>query len=332
MSRFRQWIRAMSQYLHAVARLLSTSEGTHLGAFRPADWGLLLVPGVIWGSSFYFIAEGLESFEPGLITFLRVMFGFATLSAFPAVRRQIDRADWPRIAVLALTWFAFPLSMFPYAEERVSSSLTGMLNGATPLFVAAVATVLLGRLPGRYQIIGLAIGFTGVLLIAAPSLGEGTSSAVGVLLVLLALASYGVSFNLLVPLQQRYGSLPVLWRAQAIAIVLTAPLGLAGIPGSHLQTGPLLAIVALGALGTGVAYVLAGALAGRVGATRASVTTYLIPVVALILGVVLRDEPVAVLSIVGSAVVLSGAWLTSRSDAPPANTLRPGEVVPVAGE
>jgi drug/metabolite transporter (DMT)-like permease len=312
--------------------VLSTSEGTHLGAFRPTDWGLLVVPGVIWGASFYFIAEGLESFEPGLITFLRIVFGFLTLTAFPAVRRRIDRADWPRVAVLSCTWLAFPLTMFPLAEERVSSSLTGMLNGATPLFVAAVATLLLRRLPGRHQIIGLVVGFAGVLLIAAPSLGEGSSSVVGVVLVLLALCSYGVSFNLAVPLQQRYGSLPVLWRAQAIAIVLTAPLGLAGIPGSHVEAGPLLAILALGALGTGVAYVLAGALAGRVGATRASVTTYLIPVVALVLGVVLRDESVATLSLVGSAVVLSGAWLTSRSDAPRRAEARPGDVVPVAGD
>jgi drug/metabolite transporter (DMT)-like permease len=312
--------------------VLVTAEGTHRGSFRPTDWALLLVPGVIWGSSFYFIAEGLESFEPGVITFLRIVFGFATLSAFPAVRRQIDRTDWPRVAALAVTWFAFPLTMFPFAEERVSSSLTGMLNGATPLFVAAVATLLLRRLPGRYQIIGLVVGFTGVLLIAAPSLGDGSSSVVGVALVLLALCSYGISFNLAVPLQQRYGSLPVLWRAQAIAIALTAPLGLLGAADSHVEAGPLLAIVALGALGTGVAYVLAGALAGRVGATRASVTTYLIPVVALLLGVALRDESVATLSLVGSAVVLSGAWLTSRSDAPSPAEARPGDVVPVAGE
>jgi drug/metabolite transporter (DMT)-like permease len=312
--------------------VLVTAEGTHRGAFRPTDWALLLVPGVIWGSSFYFIAEGLETFAPGVITFLRIVFGFATLSVFPAVRRRVDRTDWPRVAVLAVTWFAFPLTMFPFAEERVSSSLTGMLNGATPLFVAAVATILLRRLPGRYQIIGLVVGFTGVLLIAAPSLGDGSSSVVGVVLVLLALSSYGISFNLAVPLQQRYGSLPVLWRAQAIAIVLTAPLGLAGAPDSHVEAGPLLAIVALGAFGTGVAYVLAGALAGRVGATRASVTTYLIPVVALVLGVVLRDESVATLSLVGSAVVLSGAWLTSRSDAPNPATPRRGDVVPVAGE
>ncbi len=297
--------------------MLSTSEGTHLGAFRPVDWALLSIPGVIWGASFFFIAEGLEAFEPGLVTFLRIVLGFLTLSAFPAARGKVDRAAWPRIGIVSVTWMAFPLAMFPFAEERVSSSLTGMLNGATPLFVAAFASVLLGRLPGRYQLAGLAVGFIGVVLIAAPSIGEGSSSAFGVLLILLALMSYGISFNLAVPLQQEYGSLPVLWRAQALALILTTPLGIAGIPGSTFALGPFLAVAALGALGTGIAYVVAGTLAGRVGATRASVTTYLIPVVSLVLGVVVRDESVAVLAIIGSAIVLSGAWLTGRHDTVP---------------
>jgi drug/metabolite transporter (DMT)-like permease len=308
--------------------VLTTAEGTHLGAFRPADWALLFVPGVIWGASFFFIAEGLEAFEPGLITFLRIVLGFLTLAAFPASRGQVDRTAWPRVGVLAVTWFAFPLAMFPFAEERVSSSLTGMLNGATPLFVAALASVLLGRLPGRYQLAGLAVGFLGVVLIAAPSFGEGSSSAFGVLLILLALISYGISFNVAVPLQQQYGSLPVIWRAQALALLLSAPLGVASVPGSHFELGPLLAVAALGALGTGVAYVLAGTLAGRVGATRASVTTYLIPVVSLFLGVVVRDESVALLAVAGSAIVLSGAWLTGRHDSAPAGILDSRHRVP----
>jgi drug/metabolite transporter (DMT)-like permease len=303
-----------------VARVLTTAEGTHRGAFSPLDWTLLILTGCIWGASFFFIAEGLEAFEPGLITSLRVVFGFLTLAIVPGVRQPIPRREWPRIAVLGVTWLAFPLAMFPFAEQRVSSSLTGMLNGSTPLFVAAVASVLLGRLPGRHQLAGLAVGFVGVILIAAPSFGEGSSSAFGVLLILLALASYGVAMNVAVPLQQRYGAVPVLWRAQGVALVLTAPLGLASLPGSHFATGPFLAVLALGVLGTGVAYVTSTILAGRVGATRASVITYLIPVVSLFLGVVVRDESVAALAVLGSAVVLSGAWLAGRRDeraAPP---------------
>jgi drug/metabolite transporter (DMT)-like permease len=280
---------------------------------RRQDWLLLAVPGLIWGSSFFFIAEGLEAFEPPLITALRILFGFAALALVPAARRPVPRADLPRVALLGVLWLAFPLTMFSFAEQHVSSSVTGMLNGATPLFVAAVASLIAHRLPPRAQRHGLVVGFAGVVLIALPTLGEGSSSWLGVAMILAALMSYGVALNLAVPLQQRHGAVPVIWRAQVVALVLTAPFGVAAVPGSSFAWGSLLAVVTLGALGTGVAYAVAATLAGRVGSTRASVTTYLIPVVSLALGVALRDETVALLAVAGCAVALLGAYLTNRS-------------------
>ena len=105
-------------------------------------WLLLIVPGLIWGTSFLFIAEGLNAVAPNGITFLRIAIGFTTLACFPAARTPVARKDWGKVAWLGLTWFAFPLSMFPFAEQRVSSALTGMLNGANPLFTAVVASVI----------------------------------------------------------------------------------------------------------------------------------------------------------------------------------------------
>src|SRR5579862_4947169 len=112
------------------------------------DWSLLILPGLIWGASFLFIAEGLESLTPNgvtfvriaigfvtlSVTFVRIAIGFVTLSVFPAARRPVGREDRGSIALLGVLWLAFPLSMFPFAEQHVSSALTGMLNGATPLF------------------------------------------------------------------------------------------------------------------------------------------------------------------------------------------------------
>jgi drug/metabolite transporter (DMT)-like permease len=287
----------------------------HAVHMTPADWGLLALPGVIWGSSFFFIAEALESMEPGLITPLRILFGFVTLALFPASRVRITGPDRRRVAMLGVIWLAVPLSLFPFAEEHVSSSVTGMLNGATPLFVATVAGFLARRPPPRHQVIGLVVGFGGVVLIAVPTLGEGSSSWIGVALIIGALACYGVALNLLVPLQRQYGSLPVIWQAQAVALVLTFPMGVASVPGSSFAWGGVLAVLALGALGTGVSYVLAATNAGRLGSTRASVTTYLIPVVSLFLGVVFRNEAVAVLAVLGCIVALLGAYLTNRTPA-----------------
>ena len=106
------------------------------------DWALLIVPGTIWGASFLFIAEGLDAMEPNGVTFTRIAIGFLTLSLVPSARRPIVPADRVKCAGLGVLWLAFPLSMFPFAERHVSSALTGMLNGATPLFVAAVAALI----------------------------------------------------------------------------------------------------------------------------------------------------------------------------------------------
>jgi drug/metabolite transporter (DMT)-like permease len=293
-------------------RLLSTAEGTSAHAFTARDWLLFLGVGAIWGSSFFFIAIGLESFAPQVITPLRLIFGFLALSLFPAARRRVDRADWPRIAALGVLWMAIPLSMFPFAEERVTSALTGMLNGANPIFTAAFAWMMLKRPPAPNQRWGLALGFAGTALIALPSLGEGRSEAFGVLLIFIALVCYGVVLNMAVPLQQKYGSLPVFWRAQMVAMAITIPFGLTGLGESRFELVPVLAILALGVLGTGVAYILIGGLAGRVGATRASISTYLIPVVAILLGVIVLSENVHPISLAGSALVLIGAWMGSR--------------------
>jgi drug/metabolite transporter (DMT)-like permease len=277
------------------------------------DWILLIVPGVIWGASFLFIAEGLEAMGPNGVTFTRILVGFLTLAVFRGSRRPVSRDDWLGIALVGVLWMAFPLSMFPYAERHVSSALTGMLNGAVPLFVASVAAVIARRWPSRGIVMGLAVGLAGGVLMALPTLREGRSTALGVLLILAALVSYGFALNVARPVQQRNGALPVIWRAQALALVLTAPLGLPEVLRARWATGPLLSLLALGALGTGVAYVLTVMAAGRVGATKASATAFLIPPVALVLGVVVRGEHVAQLSVLGGVVCLAGAWLMRRA-------------------
>jgi drug/metabolite transporter (DMT)-like permease len=282
-----------------------------------SDWLLLAGPGVIWGASFLFIAEGLRAVGPYGVTFARILVGAATLALVPAARRSVPRAAWPGTALLGVLWMAFPLTMFPLAEQRVSSALTGMLNGATPLFTAIVASGLARCLPSRGVLVGLAVGLTGAVLVAWPSLGEGRSSAEGVLLILAALVSYGFALNLARGLQQRHGALPVIWRAQGVALVLTAPLGLPELMAGQFTIGPLLSLLALGALGTGLAYVLLLVAAGRVGATRASATTFLIPPVALLLGVAVRHERVALLSVLGGFVCVAGAWLIRRAQLEP---------------
>jgi drug/metabolite transporter (DMT)-like permease len=294
--------------------VLSTSVGTHRGAFTALDWALFGSIGLIWGSSFLLIAIGLDAFDPGLITWLRVLFGAAVLWIVPASRTRIAHEDRARLVALSFLWVAAPFTLFPLAQQWISSGLTGLLNGSLPIFATTTGAVMLRRLPGRAQTIGLIAGFAGVAAIAAPSLAEGSNEALGVVLVLLAVVCYGVAINIAAPLTQRYGSLPVMARMLALAVVWTAPLGLVGLTRSSFEWGPLAAIATLGAVGTGLAFVLMGTLVSRVGSSRASFATYLIPVVALVLGAVFLDETVRALSILGIVLVIAGALLASRRE------------------
>jgi drug/metabolite transporter (DMT)-like permease len=133
--------------------------------------------------------------------------------------------------------------------------------------------------------------------------------------VVLAMVLYGLGVNLAVPLQQRYGALPVLLRAQLAALALLVSFGLWSLPGSRLEWGAALAMLPLGILGTGLAFVLLTTLVGRVGGPRGAVTTYFVPLVAIALGVAFLDERVAPAALLGTALVLAGAWLTSRREA-----------------
>jgi drug/metabolite transporter (DMT)-like permease len=277
------------------------------------DWVALALPGLIWGSSFYLIAEGLESFSPYLVTWLRIGIGMCVILSVPATRRSIPSSSYKRIVVLGVVWMAVPLSLFALAEQRVSSSVTGMLNGANPIFTAMIAALIVRALPAARQLYGLAIGLGGVVLIALPSWSEGASGAGGVIMILAALVCYGIALNVAGPIQRPIGSLPVIGRSLAIAFVFTTPFGLAAFNDSTFEWGSAAAVAVLGALGTGLAFVLMASNAGRYGGTRASSTTYLIPGVSIFLGVVFRGESVEALAVVGSAVALVGAYLVNSA-------------------
>jgi len=287
---------------------LLEQETTH---FAARDWLMLCGVALTWGASFLLIDIGLDHFAPTLVAFGRIAFGALTLGAFPAARRPVPRSEWPLIAAMGITWMAIPFVCFAIAQQWIDSSLAAMINAATPLFVAIVAAGAVRQLPSRLQAGGLVIGFAGVVAISLPSVGSG-SNALGIALVLLAACLYGFAFNIAAPLQRRHGALPVIWRAQLVAVVLVLPVAVAGATQSSFAWGSLLASVALGALGTGLAFFWFTTLIGRVGSTRGSVAIYLVPVVAIVLGATLLDEKVHAAAILGTMLVLAGAYITSR--------------------
>ncbi len=282
--------------------------------FSPQDWGLFVTVSAIWGASFLFIDIGLDAMPPGLITLARVGLGALALAALPLPRQRgpIDRADRGRLVVLSILWVAVPFTLFPIAEQHISSAVAGLLNGATPIFAALFAALFLRQPTRGAQLAGIVTGFGGVVLVSAPSIGEGASQALGVALVVLATMCYGVAVNLAGPLQQRYGSVTLMAKMLALATLWTAPYGLWEIGEARWEAGPIAAVAVLGVVGTGIAFALMGTLVGRVGPTRASFITYLVPVVALGLGVAFRDDHVSPVQVAGIALVIAGALLASR--------------------
>ena len=123
-------------------RVFFTAQGSRLEPFGWVEWALLCGVALIWGSSFLLIEIGLESLEPATITWVRVALGFLVLTVFPAARKPVERADYPRVVLLGFIWVVVPFLLFPIAQQHIDSALAGMLNASVPILSAAVAAVL----------------------------------------------------------------------------------------------------------------------------------------------------------------------------------------------
>lgn len=290
---------------------MTPAPSTVPATFTARDWFLVLAAALMWGGSFLLIKLGIEDFPPVTVAWLRLFFGAAALALIPAARAPLrHRGDWRGVAVLGVVWMAVPFVLFPLAEQTIPSALAGMINGAAPLFTAVIAVAWYQRWPDRRLLAGLGVGFLGVVAVNLPAVSGGASLS-GVGMVLAATVLYGVAFNLTGPLEHRNGALSVIWRAELVALAVLTPAGLIGLTDSTPTAAGLAAMATLGALSTGVAFACFALVIGRVGAARASITVYLVPIVAILLGAGLAAETVAPLSVVGIALVLVGAWLAS---------------------
>ena len=167
--------------------MFQQSEAVNDDSFTSADWGLFVGVSMIWGSSFLLIAEALEGLTPGAVTLGRVGLGALTLIIIRAIRGnsvRIESSDQPKVLLLSLLWVAVPFTLFPLAQEHINSAVTGLLNGATPVFAGIVSALLVKVVPKGEQLLGIVIGFIGIVLISLGSSGGGSTEALGVVLVL----------------------------------------------------------------------------------------------------------------------------------------------------
>ncbi|MEX2980258.1 DMT family transporter [Streptomyces sp. C36] len=286
---------------------------------RPTvDWRIRFgVLSVIWGFSFLFIKLGTDGFAPMYVSFGRMFFGAVVLLVtLLATRQRLPRRGrtWAHLAVAAFLCNALPFTLFAYAELTISTTLAGICNATTPLWGMLLSLVALSEdRPTRRRFAGLGLGFIGVLVVLGAWQGFSGQDAEGTLLALIASLSYAVGWIYVRRTLSdtgdshlaKSGSQLLLGAAQlAVVAPLVSPLP------SSFPVVPLLAVFALGALGTGLAFLLQYALVAEVGPTTATMTTYFIPVVATTAGVSLLGEDLTWNTPVGALIVLAGAALT----------------------
>jgi drug/metabolite transporter (DMT)-like permease len=317
------------------------SEVTTNPAVRPLHWlpGFVLLA-AIWGSSFLFIKVGVRELHPLYVTLGRVGAGALTLLVVLLVTRDRLPRDpklWGHLAVVALVAVALPFTLFGYGEQRVSSVLAGIWNAVTPLVVLPVAVLVFRteRMTAR-RAFGLVTGFAGVLVVLGVWHGVGGAALTGQLMCFAAAACYGVG----IPYLKRFAtgrpeSGVAISAAQlllaTVQIAIVAPF-VAGAPPAptSLSAEVVASVLALGALGTGLAFVINLRNLALIGASAASTVTYVVPVFAVLIGVMALDEHVAWYQPVGALIVLlgvavsQGAFGRRRAPAPPPGTA-PGQ-------
>jgi drug/metabolite transporter (DMT)-like permease len=270
----------------------------------------------IWGSSFLFIKVGVTELHPLFVALGRVLGGAIALVVVVLLTRDRlprDPRFWGHNAVVAVVGVALPFTLFGFGEQRISSVLAGIWNSVTPLIALPMAVLVFHteKMTPR-RVLGLVLGFVGAATILGVWQGVGGSSLAGQLMCLTAAACYGVA----IPYTRRYitprpeSGLAASAGQLLIATVLlavVAPLAGGGYPAVAELSGPVVAsVAALGVLGTGLAFVLHMRNIRLLGASTASMVTYLIPVFATVIGVLVLSEELAWFQPVGAAVVLLG--------------------------
>jgi drug/metabolite transporter (DMT)-like permease len=294
------------------------SPGHASAARRSIPWqGQFIALAATWGASFLFIKVLAGHWSALWVAFGRVSVGAITLALLVGLRRERfprDRRLWLHTAVLAVFFNAVPWTLFAYGEQHTSSIVAGLWNATTPLWVLLVSLLAFGEeRPTRDRVLGLAIGFGGVVTLLGPWRGLGHGAIIGHLACGLGAVFYGLGFPYTRRhLQGRPESGVVLSSCQMLCAtaMLAVFLPFTRSPTVHIGLDGLGSLLALGALGSGVAFAVNYAIIRARGIAVASTVTYLIPVFSTALGALVLGETVHWNQLAGTAVLLGGIALT----------------------
>jgi drug/metabolite transporter (DMT)-like permease len=282
---------------------------------------LLGILASLWGASYLFIKIGLHDFSPAMIVFLRTLLAAIVLAPL-ALRRGALRGLrpllWP-IVLLAAIQVAAPFLLISWGEEELSSSLTGILVASAPILTALLAVFIAkDERPSAAGGFGIAIGIVGVALLLGVDVGGDSAALVGGLAVIVASLGYALGGFYL---KARFRDTQPIGMATATMLasaVMVLPVALVTAPSDVPGLGPIAAMAALGAGGTGIAFVVYYTLIASVGPAKSSIVAYIAPVFAVFYGVVFLDEAFTLGTLVGMVLILAGSWIAGQARSPAA--------------
>jgi drug/metabolite transporter (DMT)-like permease len=298
----------------------------------------LLILGFIWGWSFLFIKVAVEGLTPTTVAWGRIALGATVLHLVlrrEGLRMPTDALMLRHFGIVAFVGSALPFTMLAWGEERITSALTSVLNASTPLFTAAIAALAGQEHLRRAQVGGLGLGIVGVSVAAGLGASDLSGSSVtGTLAAVGAGACYGVAAVYV--RRNLVGVSPLVAAAGQLTMgsILLAPLalGTSVTNGVDLTPTRVVSLVLLGTLGTGLAFVLYYRIIGELGPTKATLVTYIVPVIAVVVGILVLDEPFEWRLVAGGLLTVGGIAAVTlpprRPAGPPAGRPSPE---PVAG-
>jgi drug/metabolite transporter (DMT)-like permease len=303
---------------------------------KPRDTAALLVLSLVWGAAFLFIRTAVHDISP-----LTVVAGRLTIAAIVLVPAALltrsampPRASWPSLAFMATFNNVIPFTLITTAEKHISSSLAGTLIGTMPLFVLIITWLFATEQPDVEKVAGLLIGFVGAVMLIGPDLRDLTgANTLGEFAVLAAAVSYAAStvvarqYSRGAPLALASGQM-VLGAAMAVPLALIFD----GAPDMDVSLKAALALLALGLLSSGLAYIIFFTLVQRLPATKVSIVTYLAPIVAAFLGWLVYDETIGANLFLGLALILVGVMTVNGSVRLLAGRFRGGSLEPAKDE
>lgn len=278
---------------------------------KPQYWALIILLGAVWGCSFLFNAILIREISPLWVAAGRVSIGAAICwVVFFATRKKLP-TDWrlyPQLLFLGILNYAIPFALFPYAEQTVASSIVGVINGMTPMTTVIVSQLWPGGERATWnKVAGVLIGFAGAVILALPSFDQGASAqALGLLAALGATCCYALTLNY----ARRFASIePYAVASSSLtgAALVSVPLALvfSGVPVITLPE-TWASLFGISVFSTSFSFLLVYWLLPRVGATNLSLNTFITPISAILLGVLVLHERFELTHVLGILVIFLG--------------------------